>query len=462
MVNKWPVFCEGILVLCVLLIATPVWPFTGVLVNGNAINLVSDNTDNTITYARSIGGPGAEYFVRMLPTNEGVVMAGTTIKSVSDTTDLLLSKISPDGIITSAMLYGGTHKDVMNNIIKTSDGGFLLLGETQSLFFTLLKFMNPSTPIGRPIVIKVKPDLSLEWAQLFPESYNYFFQDAVELENEYFITGYDPKVRGIIVSMDKSGKLKAGKVISEGYVLYSSKSDNNSFMTVGVTKIDSSNALTVIKVSNNGEDRTIKCFASKDIRYNPTRVLSTQDKGCIVNGSITEIDDKKNEITKAFVAKFNSNVEIEWIRSYATSKKTTALSVIEYASGYIIDGYATGFRGDIPTGLHILVDNKGNGVKYKIYGSTTNTVTIDKSYLDSSNNLTSVGLVAKEAAPADFLLLKNNIANMIVFDKSLITVNEIQTIETKVPINSIEAITKISAVSITNDISVKKVSFKNE
>lgn len=69
------------------------------LLNQNVTDLIVNNENNSVDLARSIGGDGYEYYVKMVTTNTGVLLAGTTFKSVSETTDFLLAKMTLDGKI---------------------------------------------------------------------------------------------------------------------------------------------------------------------------------------------------------------------------------------------------------------------------------------------------------------------------------------------------------------------------
>lgn len=293
------------------------------LINKDVTDLVSNSR---LTFARAIGGDGYEYLVRMVTTNEGILVSGTTFKSVSDTTDILLTKMTLDGKITQSMLYGGTHKDVLNNIIKTSDGGFLLLAASQSLFYTFMNFMSPSAPSDRPLVIKLKADLSVEWAQIYQKWLDYKFCDAIEHDNGFVLAGYDPKGQGITVDVNKAGKYKGANTYNNGTFLYFV---NNGEKSLAIGGIDTTNATELVLTAFNQDIATnnAKVIYSPGMYYSPMGLTLTSDNGCIVNGCVSTIDNNKKESSKAFLAKFDKNQKLEWIHTFGGNVDTRALSV---------------------------------------------------------------------------------------------------------------------------------------
>src|SRR5437867_11347901 len=103
-----------------------------------------------VTETVLIGGGGNDWGNTILCQSDGAcALFGYGIKSFGESTDLFAAMQSPQGKWLWANTYGGTHKDELRTAIKTSDGGYLLVGMSQSLFFTGLKVFGPSRP-ARP------------------------------------------------------------------------------------------------------------------------------------------------------------------------------------------------------------------------------------------------------------------------------------------------------------------------
>lgn len=103
-----------------------------------------------------IGGPGFDAADTILCAQDGsCAIFGTTHKSFGETTDYFAAMQSPEKSLLWARTYGGTHLDELKTTIATADSGYLMLGESYSLFFTPLKAINPSRPVARPLLIKI-------------------------------------------------------------------------------------------------------------------------------------------------------------------------------------------------------------------------------------------------------------------------------------------------------------------
>lgn len=97
------------------------------------IYLVKSSSNGTLEWAKSYGGAGGEN-VRCVQqtTDGGYIMAGSTDSFGTGVQDIYLVKVDTDGNIQWTKTYGGISTDMGNCIRQTSDGGYITCGTTFS------------------------------------------------------------------------------------------------------------------------------------------------------------------------------------------------------------------------------------------------------------------------------------------------------------------------------------------
>lgn len=139
-----------------------------------------------------IGGPGWDDSRNAKCDSLGACwLFGYTNKSFGDSTDFLVVHVAPSGKPDWARTYGGTHRDVMRYATTTNDHGALLVGMTESLFYTALKVISPHKP-PRPLIVRIDDKGDVEWAlamDLYPvmEREKLEFYHALQLADGGFL-----------------------------------------------------------------------------------------------------------------------------------------------------------------------------------------------------------------------------------------------------------------------------------
>lgn len=124
-------------------VALAATPEGGALVFGNAnpgsdfraesdyFLLMMDGDGNTL-WQRRFGGARDDRAVAIAALADGYALLGTTNSTGSGGTDLELIRIGGDGAVRWARTYGGSANDDAADLAVTGDGGFAMLGETES------------------------------------------------------------------------------------------------------------------------------------------------------------------------------------------------------------------------------------------------------------------------------------------------------------------------------------------
>ncbi len=140
----------------------------------------------SISDVHLIHGGGMDWGSKIDFLDGGVVAVfGSTHKSFGESTDYLAVIAGPEGKLIWAKTYGGTHLDNMDTAITTLDGGYLMVGSSQSLFFTPLKVVSPHRP-PRPFLVKIDSSGTVQWALTINRNI-YNITDIVETSDHGFI-----------------------------------------------------------------------------------------------------------------------------------------------------------------------------------------------------------------------------------------------------------------------------------
>jgi len=95
--------------------------------------LLKTDSDGKVEWSHAFGGSGWEYGVSVTESGDGgYVVTGYTTSFGSGAKDVFLLKVDSDGHSEWARTYGGEGIDVGRSVVKADDGGFLIVGYTDS------------------------------------------------------------------------------------------------------------------------------------------------------------------------------------------------------------------------------------------------------------------------------------------------------------------------------------------
>jgi len=95
--------------------------------------LVKTDADGDSLWSRTYGGTGLDWCSSAIKTADGgYALFGTSDCDTTGAIDMWLVKTNADGDSLWSQTYGGENQEYGRSIIQTSDGGFLLGGETRS------------------------------------------------------------------------------------------------------------------------------------------------------------------------------------------------------------------------------------------------------------------------------------------------------------------------------------------
>lgn len=96
-------------------------------------SLIKIDWEGTLVWRRTYGGPGSDWGSSVRQTaDDGFIIAGGTTSYGAGQRDVYLVKTDPDGRMLWNRTYGGPHYDAGQSVQQTTDGGYIIVGGTAS------------------------------------------------------------------------------------------------------------------------------------------------------------------------------------------------------------------------------------------------------------------------------------------------------------------------------------------
>ena len=151
--------------------------------------LIKYNQDGVQEWITSWGGSGQDNFSSGVATSDGgFVVTGQTKIANKGTFDIVTIKYNTDGEKEWVQTFGGTGWDEPDKIIQTKDGGFTVLGTVDAAGLTV--GANQSDYLS--CLIKYDSNGTQEWVSYLGEDGFQYGEDFIELEDgSFIIQGYE-------------------------------------------------------------------------------------------------------------------------------------------------------------------------------------------------------------------------------------------------------------------------------
>ena len=268
---------------------------------------------------------------------------------------------------------GGTADDFANSIQQTSDGGFIVAGETRS---------NDGDVSGNhgksdAWVVKLNSLGDILWKKCLGGTGNDYARSIQQISDGGFIlTGYTNSNNGDVsgnngyydawvVKLNSSGDILWQKCLGGTYDDYArsiQQTSDTGFILAGYTfsndgDVSGNHGFSdawVVKLNSSGDIIWQKCFGgtNEDYAYS---IQQTSDGGFIVAGETRSNDGDVSGYHGYFdywVVKLNSSGDIEWQKCLGGTNNDYANSIQQTSDGgFIVAGYTESNDGDV-SGYH--------------------------------------------------------------------------------------------------------------
>ncbi len=338
----------------------------------------------SIQWQKALGGNGWDQANSVQQTSDGgYIIAGQSSSVNGDVTlnhgdsDFWIVKLDASGAIQWQKSLGGTLYDAANFIQQTSDGGYIVAGESASA--------NGDVTVNHGYsdywIVKLDPSGNLQWQKSLGGSKEDIANSVQQtLDGGYIIAGEsystDGDVTGNhgfsdywIVKLDSSGNLQWQKALGGssydransvqqtsdgGYIVAGGSASTNG----NVTGNHGNEDFWVVKLDPSGNIQWEKSLTG-NLADAAESIRETSDGGYIVAGGSNSVN---SEIPVTFgvsnyrIAKLDTEGNMQWQRYLGGSGNDYAYSVQQTSDGgYIMAGEYASIDGNI-TGNHGLAD----------------------------------------------------------------------------------------------------------
>ncbi len=289
------------------------------------------------TWTKTFGGSEYEWGRAVQQTSDGgYIVAGETFSWGAGHYDVLLIKTDASGNDQWSKTYGGSSEDRCSAIQKTNDNGYIIIGTTASYGngsydFWLIKTDNS----GNVLWDKTYGGSSWDWA--------YSVQQTND--NGYIITGYTesygPGYAAVwLIKTDSLGNTDWSKTYggsSSDYGCEVQQTDDGGYIIVGDTYSygAGSRDFWLIKTNINGDTLWTKTFGGADSDGGKS-VRQTSDNGYILTGYTKSYGMGESDL---WLIKTDSSGNTLWTETYGDSKSDGGEAVrITPDGGYVATG----------------------------------------------------------------------------------------------------------------------------
>ena len=327
--------------------------------NGDSdVYLIKTDGNGDSLWTRTFGGENQDYCNSVQQTTDGgYIITGRTESYGAGNKDVYLIKTDGNGDSLWTKTFGGTSFDNGISVQQTNDGGYIILGGTESY------------GAGNRDIYLIKTDGNGDslWTKTFGGT-SQDFGNSVQQTNDggYIVTGVTESYGAgnkdaYLIKTDASGdslwtKTFGGSKFDLGNSVQ--QTNDGGYIVTGRTASFGAGSLDVylIKTDGNGDSLWTKTFggSSFDLGFS---VQQTTDGGYIIIGGT---DSYGNGDRDFYLIKTDVNGDLIWTKTFGGIFRDVGSSVQQTTDGgYIITGYTSSGNGDRDL-LLIKADGNGN------------------------------------------------------------------------------------------------------
>jgi len=326
------------------------------------------SAEPVVEWEKTFGGSYDDNGRSVQQTSDGgYIIAGQTCSYGAGDYDVYLVKTDSAGNMQWQKTFGGSHYDGGYSVQQTTDGGYIIAGETYS------------SSAGSHDVYLVKTDSSgnLQWQKTFGGSrFDYGYSVQQTTDGGYVIAGETSSYGAggcdvYLVKTDSSGNLQWQKTFGgsgSDYGRSIQQTTDGGYIIAGGTGSYSAGRddVYLVKTDSAGNMQWQKTFGGSDFDYGRS-VQQTSDGGYIIAGHTGSYGTGSSDV---YLVKTDSAGNLQWEKTFGGSYYDGGYSVQQTSNGgYIIAGrtgsYGTG--GDV---YLVKTDSAGNLQWEKTFGGS--------------------------------------------------------------------------------------------
>jgi len=297
-----------------------------------------------ILWAKEYRGPVWDWAEDIICTSDGgYAVLGWSNSFGAGDLDILLLKLDPSGNLTWAKTYGGTGEEMAWSIIQTSDGGYAVAGATSSF----------GAGQDEPIILKLDPSGNLIWARTYGGTGGDYFWSIIQTgDGGFAAAGFTTSFGAgssdaLLVRLDQSGNTIWAKTY--GGTNYDRiepviQTPDGGFVVAGWTEsfgAGSEDAL-IIRLNADGDmvwARTLGGASDDWLRS----IVQTTDGGFAFAGTTMSFGIGQEDY---FVGKLDDAGNLVWARTFGGTDYDIGFSVTQTLDrGLAVAGFSASFGG---------------------------------------------------------------------------------------------------------------------
>jgi len=310
-------------------------------------------------FCKAIGGKNDDRGKSLIQTSDGgYVIAGETYSFGAGGYDVYVVKLDANGNLQWTTTIGGPESDGGNSLTQTSDGGYAIAGYTSSFGAGEWDFY----------VVKLDANGNLQWTTTIGGPGNEISESLIQTsDGGYAIAGLTQSFGAgkwdvYVVKLDANGNLQwtttiggPGNEISESLI---QTSDGGYIIAGTTTSFGVGEAdVYVVKLDANGNLQWTTTIGGKNTEEGFS-LIQTSDGGYAIAGSTTSFGAGGRDV---YVVKLDANGNLQWTKTIGGKKEDLGLSLIQTSDGgYAITGYTQSFGAGEEDVYVVKLDAKGN------------------------------------------------------------------------------------------------------
>jgi len=307
------------------------------------LHLILPNTlvfATSVMWSKNYGGSKGEYSRSLIETsNGGYAIAGWTDSYGAGEEDFWLVKTDANGNMQWNQTYGGTYRDEAQSVIQTSDGGYALAGYTHSFGAGNYDYW----------LVKADANGNMQWSKTFGGTETDVAYALVETSDGGFVLAGETASFGSgdydfwLVKTDSFGEQEWNQTYGG--------TDNDHAISLVITSDGGIAIVgyTASFGAGNYDFWLVKTNANGEMQWNQTyggpswdearSVVQTSDEGYAIAGMTASFGAGSNDF---WLIKIDANGNVDWNQTYGGANYEKVHSLVEASDGgFALAGYVS-------------------------------------------------------------------------------------------------------------------------
>jgi uncharacterized delta-60 repeat protein len=304
--------------------------------------VVKLDSSGSVAWTKTIGGSGDDQANSVVQSSDGsYVVAGYTTSFGAGGADMYVVKLGSGGNVQWTKTIGGSDDDFANSVIQSSDGGYVIAGYTQSF----------GAGGYDMYVVKLDSNGNVVWTKTIGGSNSDVANSIVQSsDGGYVVAGetlsFGASGRDIyVVKLDSSGNIVWTKTIGGSWDDFANsviQSSDGGYVIAGYTQSFGAgwDDIYVVKLDSSGNVQWTKTIggSADDEAWS---IIQSSDGGYVVAGRTNSFGAVYKDI---YVVKLDSSGNVQWTKTIGGSADDEAWSIIQSSDGgYVVAGYTYSF-----------------------------------------------------------------------------------------------------------------------